>query len=120
MQPDPERFSLRDIVAHLATVEQIWLGRVQRILTEENPLFPPAPLLDEERVAATPPENLALLHVTRHKIIDAISDLQDSHWLRTGRSESLGDLTLESLAVLILAHDGYHLRQVNEWLRSAR
>ena len=115
-RPDPERFSLREILAHFATLEPIWLARAQAILSEDLPLFEPAPLLSDSCAARSPHVNWATYMNNRRQLTALLRNIDDSQWLRPARSESLGDLTLETLAVFILTHDGTHLRQINELL----
>src|SRR5205807_3137623 len=47
-RPDPARFTLREVVAHLADWEPIHLERIRRMLEEENPVLPD---VDEEKTA---------------------------------------------------------------------
>ena len=35
-RPDPERFSLREVLSHLADWEPIWLERIRRMAEEDN------------------------------------------------------------------------------------
>src|SRR5258705_4276683 len=39
-RPDPARFTLREVVAHLADWEPIHRERIQRMLEEDNPMLP--------------------------------------------------------------------------------
>src|SRR5689334_12368800 len=47
-RPDPERFTLREMVAHLADWDPIFLHRLERIRDEDNPNLPD---LDEGQIA---------------------------------------------------------------------
>lgn len=37
---DPERFTLREVLAHLADWEPIWMERLERMHAEKEPLLP--------------------------------------------------------------------------------
>src|SRR5689334_15273409 len=39
-RPDPERFTLREVLAHLADWEPIWLERLRKLRTESQPALP--------------------------------------------------------------------------------
>ena len=47
-RPDPERFTLREVVAHLTDWDPIHIERINRILAEEEPLLPD---MDEGQIA---------------------------------------------------------------------
>src|SRR4051795_4045891 len=36
-RPDPERFTIREVVAHLADWEGVWLDRATKVVTEDKP-----------------------------------------------------------------------------------
>src|SRR5690242_294612 len=38
-RPDPERFTIREVVAHLADWDPIWRMRLERIVKEDEPLL---------------------------------------------------------------------------------
>ncbi|HEX8833513.1 MAG TPA: DinB family protein [Abditibacteriaceae bacterium] len=40
LRPDPERFTIREIMAHLADWEKIFHERMRRVCAEENPTLP--------------------------------------------------------------------------------
>ena len=48
VRPYSDRFTLREVVAHLADWEPIHLERIQRILAEDEPTLPD---IDEEQIA---------------------------------------------------------------------
>lgn len=118
-RPDPERFTLREMVAHLADWEDIWATRVQRFLDEDHPMLPS---IDEGELArdrkyATqdPRANLTRYENGRKRLVDLLRKLPLESWSRTGHREFVGDMTLFELAALINGHDGYHLKQSLEY-----
>jgi len=42
--------------------------------------------------------------------------VRPEEWGRTGQHALWGSLSLAQLSMLILGHDGYHTRQIAEWL----
>jgi len=122
-RPHPERFTLREVMAHLADWDEIWLGRVRRITTEESPVLPD---IDEGQIAIEhdyehqdPLQNLQRFTHTRTTLISTLRDLPDDAWDRIGvRPPLIGAVSLESLAAMVLGHDGYHTQQVAQWIRA--
>jgi len=121
--PDSERFSLREVFAHLADWEPIWLGRVARISTESKPFLPS---IDEGELAIKndykhqdPLANLARYRAGRAELVKSLQDLTDECWSKECDREFVGELTMQMFASLILSHDGYHTSQVVEWLTRA-
>ena len=123
IRPDPERFTLREIVAHLADWEPIHLERLQRIRAEENPLLPDvdeAVLAAENDYAHSDPHgSLEWLRGGREKLVKELESLIPEEWTLPGQRERVGPVTVEVLAVFVAAHDGYHLRQIAQWIAIA-
>lgn len=124
LRPDPDRFTLREIVAHLADWDPIFTSRMERIVKEDLPVIPN---LDEGQIALDhdyahqdPHAGLARFRTARAALVVFLSGLTDADWSRVGVKEPLGPVTLERLAVVVLAHDGYHMEQVVQWLEPAK
>jgi hypothetical protein len=114
-RPDPERFTIREVVAHLADWEQIWLVRLTRIATEDRPFLED---IDEGEMAIE--NDYAHLEVAdslrrftegRARLVTLLRGLEGEAWLREGvrhRDAPSND----GFAEMILGHDGYHFEQV--------
>jgi len=118
--PDPVRFSLREVMAHLADWEPIWVNRVCRTRDETRPFLPS---IDEGQLAIAgdyknrdPHESLARFREGRAKLVSTLDGLAATDWERVAEREFVGPLTMQMLATYVLSHDGYHLHQVVEWL----
>jgi hypothetical protein len=119
-RPDPDRFTLREAVAHLADWEPIFLERFQRTLRETEPLLPD---YDEGQIAierdyahSDPRANLARFRTGREALTAFLRSLEAADWERIGIREPYGPMTLGTQATQTLAHDGYHTQQVAQWL----
>ena len=119
-RPDPERFTIREVLAHIADWEPIVLERVCRIRDEETPLLPD---VDENAMAvkndyahSDPRHSLTRIHAGRAHLLATLRALPTKAWQRTGNRESIGLLTLQDLIVMWLGHDGYHTCQIAQWL----
>lgn len=122
-RPSPDRFSLREIVAHLADWEEIWRGRFEPTVNEEHPLLlrpdPDRRAEEQGYSRAEPVECLARFQERRAALTGWLRSLPEETWARTAHLDRLGDVPLVGLAALALSHDSYHLRQVAEWLSAA-
>ncbi|MDX1934102.1 MAG: DinB family protein [Capsulimonadales bacterium] len=120
---DPDRFRLREVVAHLADWEAIFRERLERIVTEEHPLLlrpdPDERARAQGYATADPHECLLRFAARRTETVAWLRTLETERIERTGHLDRLGDLSLHTLVVLILGHDAYHLRQTAESLQAA-
>jgi uncharacterized damage-inducible protein DinB len=121
-RPDPARFSLREVLAHLADWEPIWLERVQRIAKGDNPFLPSIDeaqmVIENDYASADPRQSAARYQSGRAELVDYLSRVPNEAWDMSGDREFVGTVTLQQLATMALSHDGYHMRQVVEWLRA--
>lgn len=119
-RPDPERFTLREVLAHLADWDTVFLGRLKQTRDDENPTLQG---IDEGQVArdndyahAGPVTSLARYKANRAELVSFLGTLSPAQWERAGNHTEIGPVTLSTQAVLIAVHDGYHRQQVVEWL----
>ncbi len=114
-RPDPERFTIREVVAHLADWEPIWHARISRIASEDRPFLED---IDEGELAVT--NNYAGLDLSaslarftegRAALAALLRSLPPEAWLREG-VRHWGALSVDGFAGMILGHDGYHAAQV--------
>jgi uncharacterized damage-inducible protein DinB len=122
-RPDPQRFTLREVVAHLADWDPIFLERATRMRDEDEPFIKD---IDEGQVAidndyehSDPHASLARFRAGRAALIAFLRALPEAARERVGHRELVGSITIEGQAVLILGHDGYHTHQIVQWLKSA-
>ncbi|MGI4788986.1 MAG: DinB family protein [Janthinobacterium lividum] len=119
-RPDPDRFTLREMVAHLADWDDVFLGRLIQTRDEEMPILQG---LDEGQIAlannyaaADPKECLARYEANRRRLVSVLRGLTPEQWERVGNHTELGPITMATQAVLVGAHDGYHRCQTLDWL----
>lgn len=119
-RPDAERFSTREMLAHLADWEPIWLGRFQRMMDEDRPLLQgidPDEVAVQNRYAEVDPhEACQRFREGREALVAFLEALTPEGWERPACHSQWGDITIEQLAILVLGHDGYHTQQLSEWL----
>jgi len=121
-RPDPERFTIREIMAHLAEWESVFLMRMQRLCDEHEPVlegYDEWAWVTEHNYAATDPvEQNRLFRERRGEIIKFLRARHLDDWSRSGLRPEIGMITLEGIALLIPLHDTYHLHQVAAWRKA--
>jgi hypothetical protein len=118
-RPEPERFTIREVIAHLAEWEPIFLSRMTRICDEDVPTMEG---YDEGELAIQndyahkdPMEQLALFKAGREKMVTYLTSRTPQQWQRTGNRPEIGKITLEGLSLLIPLHDIYHIQQITDY-----
>lgn len=111
---DPDRFTFREGVVHLADWEPILLGRMKHAVahpgsTVEN--------IDEgeramtQNYAAQDPVQAAESFVRlRHETVAWLKSLQPEDWNALTHHDLRGTMSVYDWANLLLGHDAYHLR----------
>ncbi len=119
-KPDPERFSLREVVAHLVDYDSVSRERFERMIREDKPELPN---WDESEAAAhydtrDPLSQIESLLLSRRELADWLRGLSEKEWKRTGSRPRVGEFSVEEGAALMVAHDAYHLEQIAAWLQT--
>ena len=117
--PDPARFSLREITAHLAVWEGIFVDRVALVCDQNEPVIQ-AYREDELAIVhaysnSQVADNLAWWRKNRTALVETLRGLDAAQWKRIGK-RTIGPMSLAEQAAVILAHDGYHIQQIVQWL----
>jgi hypothetical protein len=120
LRPDPDRFSPREVMAHIADWNPIFEERIVKTLTEDHPKLVD---FDEERFAVErnyarqdPVANLARFISGREELIKKVRSLGASDWERAANREGYGDMTVADQVVLISIHDAYHEKEMAEYV----
>jgi uncharacterized damage-inducible protein DinB len=118
LRPVPGKWSIQQVVCHLADFEPIYADRMKRVLVEDNPtMFGGDPdvfaagLHYENRNVY---EELELIRVVRKQMARILraSDVED--FQRTGVHSESGPLTLETLLERITGHIPHHVKFIND------
>ncbi|HWD39348.1 MAG TPA: DinB family protein [Fimbriimonas sp.] len=119
-RPDPDRFTLREAVAHLADWESIFLDRMRQVLDSPGCLIES---IDEEELAVEREyakqdvrENLAKFKSRRAETTQFVRSLTPDDFKKTCRRDQYPDMTLEDWANLLVCHDMWHLEHASESL----
>lgn len=120
-RPDPDRFTLREMIAHVADWDTIFAERMRRTRDEDQPTLPGydegAVAVERDYAHADWWAKLREFRQSRVQTLELLRGLDPEHWERVGRHGELGSITLETQAILVSVHDTYHLRQAVAWRR---
>ncbi|MCA9060067.1 MAG: DinB family protein [Planctomycetaceae bacterium] len=122
--PVPGKWTIRQVVCHIADFETVYSDRMKRVIAEENPglqagdpdLFQRALRYDLRHVE----EELSLIDIVRRQLLRILRDLDIEDFQRTGVHSVDGPLTLETLLERITSHIPHHLTFVEEKVRALR
>lgn len=116
-RPAPGKWSVQEILAHLADVEQLGMrSRVEAIVTGERPLFEP---FDQEKRAVElryhridPRKSLASLATQRRANLRWLRELRPAALRRVGIHSQIGEVSAWNFIHEWAFHDVSHLRQI--------
>lgn len=117
---DPDRFSLREALAHCADWEPIWLERFQLVLQQPGATIK---VYDEGQFAIDGKyfERNALSEAKRFvegrkPLAALVRSLTPEQCAIKFNHPERGELTVGDFANMIVAHDMYHVEQVSQYL----
>lgn len=115
---EADRFTLREIVAHLVDYDTISRERFERIIREDKPELPDWDPGEAAAHYATrhPLHQIESLLLSRRELGDWLAGLSQKEWERRGTRSNVGEFSVEEGAALMLAHDAYHAEQIVNWL----
>jgi DinB family protein len=119
-KPAPERWSIAEVLGHLADIEMVYADRTRRIVTEESPT------LEKYDAAGTvvigvrgsASENLAFFIKTRRSTVILLRSIPADSGEREATHSELGNITLHQMLSEWASHDLGHLRQIAELYRA--
>jgi len=123
-RPAPGKWSMQEILAHLADVEKVGMHeRVEAIVTEDHPLLEP---FDQEKRAVElhyshvdPRESLASLTRQRRANMKWLRKLRPAQLRRVGVHKKVGEVSALAFLYEWAFHDLGHLKQILEVKRYA-
>ncbi len=113
LHPAPGKWSIHDILTHLAKYQPVYLDRMKKILTETIPEFGPYLAENdsefEEWRARKGGELLETLKRDREIIFNFITNLTTEQLSRKGRHKKFGELTIVQWTEFFVLHEAYHI-----------
>jgi hypothetical protein len=112
----PDRFTPREIVAHLAEWEPILRDRIRAAVEQPGTTIAAFDEVEMARAAGyerlDPYEQIALFARERALTAEYLRTLTASDWTGSAHHPERGPQSAEDLANLILGHDLYHIEQL--------
>lgn len=120
--PVPGKWSIKEVVCHVADYEPVYADRMKRVIAEDQPtLLAGSPDAFVERLAYDQrdvQEELALIEVVRSQMARILRSLKPEDFQRTGIHSVRGPVALEKLLQQITDHIPHHLALVEEKKRA--
>lgn len=115
-RPAPGKWSVRQVIAHLADSEIVGAHRFRQVIAEENPTLI---AYDQEAWANNldyarrkPKQSLESFRRVRAENHDLLKELPEAAFARTGNHTERGTISLGSLVELYAQHAENHARQM--------
>jgi len=115
-RPEPDRWSIKELVCHIVDTEIVAMIRMKKIIAENKPQ-----LLHFDQDAWAQKlnymewdlkETLLLFGLARNSMASVLRTLPAAAWRRTGVHETRGSITLRQLLDLTNKHSKDHLSQI--------
>jgi len=114
--PAPGKWSIRQLIAHVADTEIVAAGRLRQVIAEDNPTLVSfdqnawAERLDYAR--RKPKQSLESFRRLRAENYELLKGLDEAAYERTGRHTERGPLSLRQMLELFSNHAESHARQI--------
>jgi uncharacterized damage-inducible protein DinB len=123
-RPDTERYTLREVAAHMADWDGVWLERLEKMRVQNNPTiqgYDPDDFLKRNNYAQIEvPVSIKRFQEGRTKLYKIFEGLELAQWSRTGQHTERGPISIHDLAQMVVGHDVYHLKQIAEWIEKTK
>lgn len=117
---DPERFSFREAVAHLADWELVNLERIRRTVEEPGCTVPGLDegqrAIDNDYASSDPIVQAGVFSANRQSTLTYLRSVDDEDWEKVSFHSERGRQTLYELATTILGHDVVHAEQFAQYM----
>lgn len=115
-KPNPEKWSMLEILCHLRDVEQLFVERYGKVANHDRPQLR---MIDQDKLAAKlryneddPAVALREFQAFRAETVALLSALAQPSWERVGVHPKRGDYSIAANAVMHVAHDANHLARL--------
>ena len=119
-RPAENAWGATEVVCHLRDTEELFFGRFQTILTNDEPkllaIDPDAWARDRQYLRNDTAEALASFRARREATLKLLRALAHDQWERSGIHSSRGKMTLKDFVALMAGHDDNHLDQLKRAL----
>jgi DinB superfamily len=122
-KPAPDRWSIAEVLAHMADVEvAVFRGRIEKMMAEKNPAVLPydqnAAYAEGKYSRGRARENLKLFCHERDRSLSALRYVTLAAAGRTAKHAELGTITVGQIMNQWAFHDLGHIKQISELYRT--
>ncbi|MGB2622474.1 MAG: DinB family protein [Candidatus Acidiferrum sp.] len=121
-KPSAERWSIAEVLGHLADLEGVYADRTRRIVTEDTPMLqkydPAVTVVIGDYARGSASDNLAFFMRTRRSTVILLRSIPSDSGEREAIHSELGNITLQQMLSEWASHDLGHLRQIAELYRA--
>lgn len=113
LHPLPDKWSIKDNVAHLTKYQPVFIDRINTILKNDLPTF------DRYKAELDPDfeswknrdiaDLIKTLHIDRQAIFNLITNLSDQELNRVGLHKKYGKLSVTDWTEFFLLHEAHHI-----------
>lgn len=112
----PDKWSLKELVCHLHRVQQVFEGRVQSMLAQDNPAItvysPDDDAAFEKMVALPGKDTLAAFLEDRERLAAQWEELSPGEWHRSGRHPEYPHYDVHFQVEYMAHHEAHHIYQM--------
>ena len=111
-QPAPGEWSARELLWHLLAAQTLFAGRVEKLLTEENPsLAAAATWMDTDQENRSAGDIFERYRESRQRTLERLEALSLDEWWRVGWHDEWAQVTVLDQATYFARHEHSHLAQ---------
>ncbi|MCA9955080.1 MAG: DinB family protein, partial [Anaerolineales bacterium] len=102
-RPTPQDWSIADVLAHLTTIEHLYLARLQKIVAEERPFLPTLhPETKPEPDSRSVGELVTAVQDARQQTLTFLHSRKAGDWQRPTVHETLGETKFRFMVQLLV------------------
>ena len=117
-RPESGKWSVKEVLAHIARIQEIFEGRLEALLTQERPpivSYSPERDPDFEAIATkTSAELLKLFKAGRRRIVERLVALSPEQWHRPGAHPEYSNYDVHFCMAYMAHHEAHHIFQMFE------
>jgi hypothetical protein len=114
MSPAPGEWSIRELLEHLSMAQDLFAGRVEKLLTEDKPDLKSMAVWSMKAQGRTPQDVLASLRDSRAQSVERLKAISPADWMRTGWHDEWSWVTLLDQATYFARHEMSHMPQFKQ------
>jgi hypothetical protein len=112
----PDKWSLKELVCHLQRVQEVFEGRVDAMLAQDNPPVarydPEGDAAFEKMVSRPGADSLAVFLESRERFAERLEELSPGEWHRPGSHPEFPHFDVHFQVEYMVHHEAHHVYQM--------